>query len=115
LKFLSLQSRFILLISFQEETVRPDSVYEAEWVIGNHSDELTPWIPVIAFNSGPQTNFFILPCCPFDFRGKFGRNGSSETILGTVNCPRKGVDSTFSEYKNFVAEIGKVGKSEVGS
>ncbi|XP_044753917.1 probable tRNA (uracil-O(2)-)-methyltransferase isoform X1 [Coccinella septempunctata] len=42
----------------------------ATWLIGNHSDELTPWLPVIASKSSPITNYFVLPCCPFDFCGK---------------------------------------------
>ena len=32
-------------------TITPstESVYpESDWLIGNHSDELTPWIPVMA-------------------------------------------------------------------
>jgi len=35
---------------FQEQAVTPsaDSLFpEYDWIIGNHSDELTPWIPVI--------------------------------------------------------------------
>ncbi|KAL3267728.1 hypothetical protein HHI36_006855 [Cryptolaemus montrouzieri] len=51
--------------------VGPDSIFpEATWLIGNHSDELTPWLPVIALKSSAKTNFFVLPCCPFDFNGK---------------------------------------------
>lgn len=42
----------------------------ATWLIGNHSDELTPWLPIIASKSSPLTNYFVLPCCPFDFSGK---------------------------------------------
>ena len=31
-----------------------------DWILGNHSDELTPWIPVIAALSG-QTHAFKTP------------------------------------------------------
>uniref|UniRef100_A0A0N4ZY53 tRNA (uracil-O(2)-)-methyltransferase n=1 Tax=Parastrongyloides trichosuri TaxID=131310 RepID=A0A0N4ZY53_PARTI len=44
---------------------------ECDFLIGNHSDELTPWIPIMA--SRLKCNFFLLPCCPFDFYGKFIR------------------------------------------
>ncbi|EFA09658.1 probable tRNA (uracil-O(2)-)-methyltransferase [Tribolium castaneum] len=51
--------------------VTPESIYpDATWLIGNHSDELTPWIPIIALNSSPKTNFFVLPCCPYDLSGR---------------------------------------------
>lgn len=32
----------------REEPVTPQSRFDAEWWIGNHSDELTPWIPLLA-------------------------------------------------------------------
>ncbi|XP_063929893.1 probable tRNA (uracil-O(2)-)-methyltransferase [Zophobas morio] len=55
--------------------VKPDSTFpQATWVIGNHSDELTPWIPIIALNSSNRTNYFVLPCCPYDLNGcKYAR------------------------------------------
>jgi len=39
----------------------PDSLLypETDWLIGNHSDELTPWIPVIAARS---VSAFIRRC-----------------------------------------------------
>ena len=37
-------------------------------LIGNHSDELTPWLPVLARQC--QCDVFLLPCCFFDFSGK---------------------------------------------
>jgi SAM-dependent methyltransferase len=51
---------------------------DVDWILGNHSDELTPWIPAIAARSqtGPigaaraRPRFFILPCCFFDLDGK---------------------------------------------
>ena len=38
------------------------------WLIGNHSDELTPWISVLAQTL--ECNFLLIPCCSFDFNGK---------------------------------------------
>lgn len=40
-----------------------------DWIIGNHSDELSPWIPVIAARSSFNCNFFLLPCCAYEFNG----------------------------------------------
>lgn len=52
-------------------TVTPESIFsDSTWLIGNHSDELTPWIPIIALNSSPKTNFFVLPCCPYELSGR---------------------------------------------
>lgn len=53
------------------QTITPDSTFpESNWLIGNHSDELTPWLPVMALRGSPKTNFFVLPCCSYDFNGR---------------------------------------------
>ncbi|EGG16466.1 hypothetical protein DFA_09004 [Cavenderia fasciculata] len=57
------------------ESVIPDQVdYSSyDWLIGNHSDELTPWVPFIASKT-PNQRFFLLPCCFFNFSKKFQDN-----------------------------------------
>jgi len=47
---------------------------ETNFLVGVHTDELTPWIPLFAMIR--HCNFFILPCCPYDFYGKFRRSGN---------------------------------------
>ncbi|XP_024084370.1 probable tRNA (uracil-O(2)-)-methyltransferase isoform X2 [Cimex lectularius] len=55
----------------EESTISPTDVYPGvDWLIGNHSDELTPLIPPMAAKSSFRTNFFLLPCCTYDFNGK---------------------------------------------
>ncbi|VDN35456.1 unnamed protein product [Gongylonema pulchrum] len=55
----------------RERALNPenDIIENADFLIGNHTDELTPWIPIMAARS--RSNFFLLPCCPFDFYGRF--------------------------------------------
>nr|XP_031294074.1 probable tRNA (uracil-O(2)-)-methyltransferase isoform X1 [Camelus dromedarius] len=65
---------------------------EADWLIGNHSDELTPWIPVIAARSSYHCRFFVLPCCFFDFIGKYQRRQSTKT--------------QYRGYLDFLTEVG---------
>ncbi|XP_048799665.1 probable tRNA (uracil-O(2)-)-methyltransferase isoform X2 [Lagopus muta] len=67
---------------------------DTDWLIGNHSDELTPWIPVIAARSSYSCRYFVLPCCFFDFHGKYSRRQSRKT--------------QYREYLDFVAEVGRV-------
>lgn len=51
---------------------------EVDWLIGNHSDELSPWLPVLAATCHNNINYFLLPCCAFEFSGnKFQRRNSS--------------------------------------
>ncbi|KAI4542690.1 hypothetical protein MG293_006816 [Ovis ammon polii] len=75
-------------ITPNDKTLFPD----VDWLIGNHSDELTPWIPVIAARSSYACRFFVLPCCFFDFVGKFQRTQSSKT--------------QYRGYLDFVTEVG---------
>ncbi|KAI3376403.1 hypothetical protein L3Q82_016891, partial [Scortum barcoo] len=107
-----------------------------DWLIGNHSDELTPWIPVIAARrvisrhnltqqlkcqlispignnimgrgrmcecvfafcshcrSSHSCRYFVLPCCFFDFYGKYQRR----------QCKK----SQYKEYIDFIAEVSQV-------
>ncbi|XP_066488715.1 probable tRNA (uracil-O(2)-)-methyltransferase isoform X1 [Tiliqua scincoides] len=79
----------------EEGIVRPDSLYpDVDWLIGNHSDELTPWIPVIAARSSYSCRYFLLPCCFFDFHGKYNRRQSKKT--------------QYREYLDFITEVGFV-------
>ncbi|XP_061440192.1 probable tRNA (uracil-O(2)-)-methyltransferase isoform X2 [Rhineura floridana] len=79
----------------EENTVSPNNQYpDVDWLIGNHSDELTPWIPVIAARSSYSCRYFLLPCCFFDFYGKYNRRQSKK--------------SQYREYLDFVTEVGFV-------
>ncbi|KAH8242799.1 hypothetical protein KR032_002262 [Drosophila birchii] len=65
--------------SLVEQAVEPNSSSldfpDVDWLIGNHSDELSPWLPVLA--SRLQANFFLLPCCPYELSGaKFRRRNT---------------------------------------
>ncbi|XP_054058776.1 probable tRNA (uracil-O(2)-)-methyltransferase isoform X2 [Rissa tridactyla] len=81
----------------EESTIVPGDSHlfpDTDWLIGNHSDELTPWIPVIAARSSCSCCYFVLPCCFFDFHGKYSRRQSKKT--------------QYREYLDFVAQVGFV-------
>lgn len=79
----------------QVSTIVPssDTVFpETDWIIGNHSDELTPWIPVIAARSSYECRFFLLPCCAYEFDGrKYRRCNAAE--------------SQYSEYMSYIRNV----------
>ncbi|EZA59094.1 hypothetical protein DMN91_008445 [Ooceraea biroi] len=79
----------------QVSTIVPssDTVFpETDWIIGNHSDELTPWIPVIAARSSHECRFFLLPCCAYEFDGrKYRRDNAAE--------------SQYSEYMSYIRNV----------
>lgn len=81
----------------EEKAITPGECFlfpGTDWLIGNHSDELTPWIPVIASRSSYLCRFFVLPCCFFDFYGKYQRR----------QCQK----SQYKEYIDFITEVGGV-------
>lgn len=61
-----------------------------DYLIGNHTDELTPWIPLVAARR--KCGFFVLPCCPFNFHGKY--------------IPRPG--DTGSQYDSFLRFLREI-------
>ncbi|XP_066928972.1 probable tRNA (uracil-O(2)-)-methyltransferase [Clytia hemisphaerica] len=76
------------------ETILPDTTTVTEdWIIGNHSDELTPWIPVIASRSSFDTRYFVLPCCFHDFYNKFHHK-----------------DQKKSHYESYLEHILQIGR-----
>ncbi|XP_063531560.1 probable tRNA (uracil-O(2)-)-methyltransferase isoform X1 [Cydia strobilella] len=70
-------------VKLEEKTITPSDTHlfpDTDWIIGNHSDELTPWIPVISARSSYKCNFFLLPCCAYNFDGtKYQRQNSSKS------------------------------------
>lgn len=74
-----------------DSSIFPDS----DWMIGNHSDELSPWLPIISARSSYHSRYFLLPCCAFEFSGKkFHRRCS------TV--------SQYMDFLNYAKEISDV-------
>ncbi|KAM3963059.1 putative tRNA (uracil-O(2)-)-methyltransferase [Aphomia sociella] len=84
-------------IKLQEKTIIPSDSNlfpDTDWIIGNHSDELTPWIPVIAARSSYKCNFFLLPCCAYNFDGsKYQRQNSSK--------------SQYTEYLEYIRDLSE--------
>lgn len=71
-----------------------DQLPSCDWLIGNHSDELTPWILFLASCASDDTRAFILPCCCYDFDGhKYQR----------VNEPNKSQYQCYIDYLNGLA------------
>lgn len=63
-------------------------------LIGNHSDELTPWLPVLACQC--SCDVFLLPCCFFEFSGKkFITNNHDHT-------------TQYEQYLLYIENISKI-------
>ncbi|XP_017057656.1 probable tRNA (uracil-O(2)-)-methyltransferase [Drosophila ficusphila] len=79
-----------------EKAVEPNSFRldfpDIDWLIGNHSDELSPWLPVLSARL--NTNYFLLPCCPFELSGaKFRRRNTKI--------------SAYQDFFQYVTQVSK--------
>ncbi|KAK6192480.1 hypothetical protein SNE40_003938 [Patella caerulea] len=82
-------------VELKEEAITPsgETLFpQYDWLIGNHSDELTPWIPVMTARSSYNCCYFVLPCCHHDFDSKFNERGIGE--------------SQYQTYLQFVKKVG---------
>lgn len=80
------------------EAITPSnsSLYpDTDWIIGNHSDELSPWLPVIAARSSFNCRYFVLPCCAYEFDGRKYRRRSAK-------------NSQYMDFLGYVQQISEV-------
>lgn len=108
---------------------RTFDVSDYDWVLGNHADELCPWIPSMAaraqrkiekthiekppitLNDIPsrpirraQPQFFILPCCFYDFDGKKVSFGNTRRTLGVSAA---GGIGKYEQYYRWIARTAR--------
>lgn len=70
-------------VDLREETWNPSESFDpsVDWIIGNHSDELSPWVPVVAAKCSFKCNYFLLPCCAYEFSGeKFSKRVKDKSL-----------------------------------
>ncbi|KAI8378807.1 hypothetical protein EDC96DRAFT_493237 [Choanephora cucurbitarum] len=82
-----------------KDMLRVETLYPAEtafpnteWLIGNHADELVPWIPIMAQKSGESCKFVVIPCC------FYGLDGTRSLAL---SCP----EGKYRAYTDYVKDI----------
>lgn len=73
------------------------------WIIGNHSDELTPWLSVLAKTL--NCNFLLIPCCSFDFNGKKFDKQQPNFKDYSTSIHRPPCNSTHFQYLAYVKSI----------
>ncbi|CEP13505.1 hypothetical protein [Parasitella parasitica] len=85
----------------KKDLLRVQALYPAkaiypntEWLIGNHADELVPWIPIIAAKSGANCKFIVIPCC---FYGLDGTRSLSLPLSATLG--------KYRAYTDYIKDI----------
>ena len=81
------------------------------FIIGNHADELTPWVPVLATLHG-AAGYLSIPCCAWAFDAKFERSATPAFPLPhadfaeALNLGGEGSNkSAYSMYRIWLAAL----------
>ncbi|GAA5929882.1 hypothetical protein JCM10213_002813 [Rhodosporidiobolus nylandii] len=71
------------------------------FLIGNHADELTPWMPLLAFATpGDRVGYLSIPCCLHELVGRFERQSYSipPTFLASLPSPPAADQQVTAEH-----------------
>ncbi|EAU82171.1 DUF1613 domain-containing protein [Coprinopsis cinerea okayama7 len=80
------------------------------FIIGNHADELTPWVPIVATLTS-SSGYLSIPCCPWSFDSKFQRSTAEmyphpPEMVGQLNLGGDGSNSSaYSVYRIWLASL----------
>ena len=69
---------------------------DVDWIIGNHSDELTPWIPVIAARYSPLHDFCLS-------KNNFVDEGDYHWLL--IKKPWEGLSDLEKKFFSFLVSV----------
>ncbi|KAH6908841.1 DUF1613 domain-containing protein [Coprinopsis sp. MPI-PUGE-AT-0042] len=80
------------------------------FIIGNHADELTPWVPVVATMT-KASGYLSIPCCSWSFDAKFQRSATKmyphpADMVENLNLGGDGSNaSAYSQYRIWLASL----------
>ena len=81
------------------------------FIIGNHADELTPWVPVVSTIIS-AAGYLSIPCCAWSFDVKYDRSKAptypipSDEFVESLNLGGTGKnDSSYSKYRIWLASL----------
>jgi tRNASer (uridine44-2'-O)-methyltransferase len=84
---------------------------EGTFIIGNHADELTPWIPVLS-TIYSASGYISIPCCSWAFEAKYDRSSTANFVTPStefveqLNLGGDGVYvSAYSMYRIWLASL----------
>ncbi|ETW76216.1 hypothetical protein HETIRDRAFT_239074, partial [Heterobasidion irregulare TC 32-1] len=80
------------------------------FLIGNHADELTPWLPVLAARAGVGTSGYLsIPCCAWTDSADAGRDAQGEqeaTFAAALNLGSDNqLGSAYARYRVWLASL----------
>ncbi len=99
--------------AFDPFSASPDPFLKPDvFIIGNHADELTPWVPVLS-TLYSASGYLSIPCCPWSFDAKYDRSlqapfpVSDEDAFKESLClgSQASAASAYSMYRVWLASL----------
>ncbi|GLB39006.1 putative predicted AdoMet-dependent methyltransferase [Lyophyllum shimeji] len=102
----------LVVHAFDPTAIAPDPYFQPGiFVIGNHADELTPWVPVLS-TLHSASGYLSIPCCAWSFDAKYERSSTpmfplpSSDFADTLNLGGQGDNSSsYSMYRIWLASL----------
>jgi tRNASer (uridine44-2'-O)-methyltransferase len=79
-----------------------------KFLIGNHADELTPWIPILATLLPESTGYISIPCCAWAFDERWTRAYKPYPLSHALSTP------AAEQHGNNKDEVDPLSNSESG-
>ncbi|KAG1733392.1 uncharacterized protein EDB91DRAFT_1149343 [Suillus paluster] len=103
------------LLSPESDTDSKDSfLAPGVFLIGNHADELTPWLPVLATLTG-ASGYLSIPCCAWMFDERFTRSSTVSTLNFSDDESLNAATSPSGEAEDEVVFISTLGLGAEGT
>ncbi|TFK61863.1 DUF1613-domain-containing protein [Pluteus cervinus] len=94
---------------------QPSYFKAGTFLIGNHADELTPWLPIIS-RSTSSSGYLSIPCCAWSLDSKFERSSTPRSFPHVPNLtPINPPESSMVEQSEDRLRLGGVGWGVGGS
>ena len=97
-----------------DPTLEDNSYFKTgAFIIGNHADELTPWVPVLA-SLYMASGYLSIPCCSWTLDSRFERSSTpgfplpdlGDEFVNSLNLGGDGSNkSSYSMYRIWLAEL----------
>ncbi|OXB36007.1 hypothetical protein LQV05_005557 [Cryptococcus neoformans] len=83
-------------------------IRDGTFIIGNHCDELTPWLPLLSIIPSPPVPYISLPCCLHTLDSIYSHPNftpRSQSSNPFISLPAE-LDPTKSMYDSYIAWLG---------
>jgi tRNASer (uridine44-2'-O)-methyltransferase len=93
------------------ETIEDPFLKPGVFILGNHADELTPWVPILSTICS-SSGYLSIPCCAWTFDGRYDRSRDvpypppTPNFADSLNLGDEGSNtSSYSMYRIWLASL----------